>query len=46
MALPDSDKVIQELNRRFNVAERNIMELKKNYLYHFMEYLHVSLFML
>lgn len=31
MALPDSDKVIQELNRRFNVAERNIMELKKNY---------------
>jgi hypothetical protein len=31
MALPDSDKVTQELNRRFNVAERNIMELKKNY---------------
>ena len=31
MALPDSDKVIHELNRRFNVAERNIMELKKNY---------------
>ena len=34
MALPDSDKVIQELNRRFNVAERNIMELKKNYKKH------------
>ena len=27
MALPDSDKVIQELNRRFNAAERNIMEV-------------------